>query len=154
MSEADLNAAELPLFHPAAHYNSPDDVLNDPELSDPEKRVILSSWASDMFAVDPCPGLRDIPGMNHALRLADILAALRQLDGDDDLPREEISGDGSDRARQPTRRGFHHAGTFHSSHSSYRLAQPGSRMVGGFLAGRAAERFTARHILIRAVIPR
>jgi len=90
MSEAKLNAPELALFHPAAHYHSPNEVLGDPQLSDAEKRIILSSWASDMFAVESCPGLRDIPGMGHALRLADILAALRQLDGDDEPPREPV----------------------------------------------------------------
>jgi hypothetical protein len=90
MSEANLNATELPLFHPAAHYDSPDEVLDDRQLCDAEKRIILSSWASDMFAVESCPGLRDIPGMGHTLRLADILAALRRLDGDDEPPREEI----------------------------------------------------------------
>lgn len=74
------------LFHPAAHYDSPTDVLNDHALSAPEKRIILSSWASDMYAVESCPALREIPGMGHAIRLADILAALRQLDGDDDDP--------------------------------------------------------------------
>ncbi|VIO67255.1 hypothetical protein CI1B_44080 [Bradyrhizobium ivorense] len=88
MTDANMNADRLnPLFHPAAHYASPDDVLNDAELSTPEKRIILSSWASDMFAVESCPALREIPGMGHAIRLADILAALRQLDdGDDDPP--------------------------------------------------------------------
>jgi hypothetical protein len=90
MSEAKSNAPELALFHPAAHYDSPDEVLNDPRLSDAEKRIILSSWASDIFGIDSCPGLRDIPGMGHTRRLADILAALRQLDGDDDPPRDEI----------------------------------------------------------------
>jgi hypothetical protein len=88
MSEA--NATELALFHPAAYYDSPDEVLDDPQLSDAEKRIILSSWASDMFAVESCPGLRDIPGMGHTLRLADILTALRRLDGGDDPPREGI----------------------------------------------------------------
>jgi hypothetical protein len=52
----------------------------------PEKRVILSSWASDMFAVESCPSLREIPGIGRAIRLADILAALRKLDGEDDDP--------------------------------------------------------------------
>ena len=75
-----------PLFHPAAHYDSPADVLNAQELSSPEKRIILSSWASDMYVVESCPALREIPGMGHTIRLADILAALRQLDGDDDDP--------------------------------------------------------------------
>jgi hypothetical protein len=86
MSKADLNAPEFALFHPAAHYASPNEVLHDRQLSDSEKRIILSSWASDMFAVESCPGLRDVPGMGHTIRLADILSALRQLDGDDDRP--------------------------------------------------------------------
>ena len=78
-----------PFFHPAAHYVSPAEVLNDKELSTPEKRIILSSWASDIYAVESCPGLREIPGTGHAVRLSDILEALRQLDGDgdDDPPR-------------------------------------------------------------------
>lgn len=80
MSETPLSATELPLFHPAAHYDSPADVLADAELSEPEKRIILSSWASDIYAVESCPGLREIPGIGHVIRLADILAALRQLD--------------------------------------------------------------------------
>jgi len=65
------------------------EVLKDQQLSAPEKRIILSSWASDMFAIESCPALREIPGMDHPIRLADILAALRQLDGsdDDDPPR-------------------------------------------------------------------
>lgn len=89
MTNANTNTGNLhPLFHPAAHYASPDEVLNDGALSVPEKRIILSSWASDMFAVESCPALREIPGMGHTIRLADILAALRQLDGggDDDPP--------------------------------------------------------------------
>jgi hypothetical protein len=91
MSKADLNASEFALFYPAAHYDSPAEVLDDLQLSDSEKRIILSSWASDMFAVESCPGLRDIPGMDHTIRLADILSALRQLGGNDDHPpRAEI----------------------------------------------------------------
>jgi hypothetical protein len=39
-------------FHPVSHYESPDDVLNDARLSTNEKRVILSSWASDMYVVE------------------------------------------------------------------------------------------------------
>lgn len=89
MTNARANSSNLDhLFHPAAHYASPDDVLNDEVLSVPEKRIILSSWATDMFAVESCPALREIPGMGgHTIRLADILAALRRLDGDDDPPR-------------------------------------------------------------------
>lgn len=87
MTNANTNSTCLePLFHPAAHYASPDEVLSDDQLSTQEKRIILSSWASDMFAVESCPALRDIPGMGRPIRLADILAALRRLDGGDDDP--------------------------------------------------------------------
>ena len=73
-------------FHPVSHYDSPDGVLNDPELSTDEKRVILSSWASDMYVVESHPSLREVPGIPHGLRLDDILAALKQLDTDTDPP--------------------------------------------------------------------
>jgi hypothetical protein len=98
MSKADVNANTLALFHPAAHYDSPNEVLNDRQLSNAEKRVILSSWASDMFAVESCSGLRDIPGMGHTIRLHDILAALRRLDGDDHPP---LRGEIRTRSRRP-----------------------------------------------------
>lgn len=85
MTNVNTNASALSLlFHPAAHYDSPADVLSAKDLSAPEKRIILSSWASDMYAVESRPALREIPGMGHPIRLSDILAALRQLDGDND----------------------------------------------------------------------
>ena len=86
MTKTSPSPTEHAVFHPAAHYNSPDDVLNDRRLSDAEKRIVLSSWASDIYAVESCPALRDVPGMGHTIRLADILAALRQLDSEDDPP--------------------------------------------------------------------
>ena len=85
MTNTNANVRNLhPVFHPAAHYDSQTSVLSDNELSTPEKRIILSSWASDMYAVESCPALREVPGISHTIRLADILAALRQLDGDND----------------------------------------------------------------------
>ena len=42
-------------FHPVSHYDSPDDVVSDAKLSAAEKRAILSSWASDMCAVESNP---------------------------------------------------------------------------------------------------
>ncbi len=87
MSQIEGNANPLDvLFRPASHYDSPDEVLNDKELSAAEKRVILSSWASDMYTIESCPWLRKVPGMEKPVRLSDILAALRQLDPDDDPP--------------------------------------------------------------------
>jgi hypothetical protein len=85
MTYINTNAGDIhPIFHPAAHYKSPDEVLGDKKLSAPEKRIILSSWASDMYTVESCPALREIPGMSNAIRLSDILGALRKLDADND----------------------------------------------------------------------
>jgi len=85
MTNINTTAADIhPIFHPAAHYKSPGEVLGDKELSAPEKRIILSSWASDMYTVESCPALREIPGMSNAIRLSDILGALRELDADND----------------------------------------------------------------------
>jgi len=74
-------------FHPVSHYQSPIDLLNDTKLSRAEKRLILSSWASEMYAVESQPGLRKVPGIARPLRLADVLGALRQLDREDQPPR-------------------------------------------------------------------
>lgn len=73
-------------FHPVSHYTSPDDVLSDVRLSTNEKRVILSSWASDMYGVESEPTLREVPGIPHRLCLDDILAALKCLDDENDPP--------------------------------------------------------------------
>jgi hypothetical protein len=75
------------LFQPGAHYASPAEVLNDPDLAASEKRVILSSWASDLYAVESCPWLREVPGLTTPLRLSDILAELRTLDDDAPPPK-------------------------------------------------------------------
>jgi hypothetical protein len=87
MSEAHRTPTNVePLFHPVPHYNSPGDVLHDARLSPTEKRAILSSWASDMYAAESQSALRNIPGIPRPLRLSDILAALRQLDDETDPP--------------------------------------------------------------------
>jgi hypothetical protein len=74
------------LLQPAVHHQSAEAVLNDPDLEPYEKRAILSSWASDLYAVESCPWLRDVPGVQKTLRLSDILEALRALDEDDEPP--------------------------------------------------------------------
>lgn len=87
MSQVDRTTKNAdPFFHPVSHYRSPHDVLIDVELSTDEKRMILSSWASDMYVVESHPALREVPGIPRKLRLDDILAALKQLDGEDDPP--------------------------------------------------------------------
>jgi hypothetical protein len=74
-------------FHSVSHDTSPADVLDDAASSPAEKRVILSCWASDIYAVDTCTGLREIPGIAEPMYPKDILAALRKLDKADDRPR-------------------------------------------------------------------
>jgi hypothetical protein len=55
-------------------------VLNDENLDTQQKRAILSSWASDLWTVESCPWLREVPGIKGPLRVSDIFAALRSLD--------------------------------------------------------------------------
>lgn len=87
MSIANRTANNVgPFFHPVSHYDSPDDVLNDVKLSTDEKRVMLSSWASDMYVVESRPALRQVPGIPRRLPLDDILAALKQLDDENNPP--------------------------------------------------------------------
>jgi hypothetical protein len=74
------------VLNPAAVFNHPRDVLNDPDLSKQEKRAILSSWASDACAVDSMPALRQPPGDKAPVSFDDIVDALRSLD-DDPPPR-------------------------------------------------------------------
>ena len=74
------------LLNPAAVFNHPRDVLNDPDLSKQEKRAILSSWASDACAVESMPGMRRPPGGAAPVSFDDIVDALRSLD-DDPPPR-------------------------------------------------------------------
>lgn len=68
------------LLRPAAVFDHPHDVLNDPDLTRQEKRAILSSWASDACAVESMPGLRQPPGAKAPVSFDDIVEALRSLD--------------------------------------------------------------------------
>jgi hypothetical protein len=74
------------LLQPALHHQSPRAVLDDPDLEPFQKRAILSSWASDLYAVESCPWLREIPGVRGRLRLSDILETLCALDDEDEPP--------------------------------------------------------------------
>jgi hypothetical protein len=68
------------LLHPAAAFDRPQDVVDDPDLTLDEKRAILSSWASDACAVDSQPSLRRPPGARTAVTFDEIVEALRALD--------------------------------------------------------------------------
>ena len=67
----------------ASTFNHPKEVLASPFLDTVQKRCVLAAWASDAFAVEGKPWMRQIPGSNREVRVGDILSALRMLDGDD-----------------------------------------------------------------------
>jgi hypothetical protein len=71
------------LVHPWRVFTHPSEVLAHPALSRQEKRAVLASWASDAYTVESAPALRCPPGSETPVRLADILDALRALDGED-----------------------------------------------------------------------
>jgi hypothetical protein len=67
------------LLHPASAFTHPSEVVADPDLTLPEKRAILASWASDACAIEAVPALRRPPG-NRPVPFDDIMDALRELD--------------------------------------------------------------------------
>ena len=66
------------LFIPSLAFDSPLEIVEDPDLTIGEKRSILSAWASDAQAVKNSPGMRAY-GRSQAT-IDDIIAALRLLD--------------------------------------------------------------------------
>lgn len=63
----------------AATYSDPAEVLANPILSNLEKRCVLAAWASDAFAVENYPWLRQLPGSLTAIPVGRILSALEDL---------------------------------------------------------------------------
>lgn len=56
-------------------------VADHPQLEPEVTRAILASWASDRAAVPDRPSLQKPPGFNEPISLANVLSALRRLDG-------------------------------------------------------------------------
>lgn len=69
----------------ASTFTHPREVLANPFLDALQKRCVLAAWASDAFAVEGKPWLRQLPGSNAQVRI-DIIAALKLLDDDDGAP--------------------------------------------------------------------
>ncbi len=69
------------LLRPTECFSSPEEVLENETLDTSEKRAILAPWASDLYAIDSVPALRQLPGSHAVVAVKDILAALRKLDG-------------------------------------------------------------------------
>ncbi|MDF2998316.1 MAG: hypothetical protein K0R27_3953 [Xanthobacteraceae bacterium] len=73
------------------NLRTPTDVLNHPTLSVEAKRAVLASWASDRNAVPNFPGVRQLDN-GSLVSLADLLQALRALDGPGEPSQEYNSG--------------------------------------------------------------
>jgi hypothetical protein len=58
----------------------PIDVVRAPSLSVDDKRAVLAAWASDFYAVDSKPALRQLPGTPEPVLIDEVQAALRELD--------------------------------------------------------------------------
>src|SRR6478609_5059996 len=70
----------------ASTFTHPREVLANPFLDTLQKRCILATWASDAFAVEGKPWLRQIPGSATQVRIGDIVNALKMLDDGDGTP--------------------------------------------------------------------
>ncbi|SCB60760.1 hypothetical protein GA0061105_112149 [Rhizobium aethiopicum] len=87
---AAIGAAHL--LHPARHFGHPRDVLAAADIGNDEKRAILASWASDLFAIESVPALRLYPGAERAVSYDEILEALKALDkGDSPSLKQDMS---------------------------------------------------------------
>lgn len=76
----DFDPALRQILHPAAAFDHPNDVVDDPDLTLEEKRAILSSWASDACGVESQPALRQAPGSTRVVGFDEVVAALQSLD--------------------------------------------------------------------------
>lgn len=75
------------LLNPAAVFDHPRKVVDDPDLTKQEKRAILSAWASDACAVQCLPGMRQLPDARAPVSFDEIIDALKSLDDDPKPPR-------------------------------------------------------------------
>jgi hypothetical protein len=70
-----------PQTEPDHRFADPFEVVAAADLAAEEKRAILASWASDLWAVESAPALRHCPGLpGRVVPLDRILSALRTLD--------------------------------------------------------------------------
>jgi len=79
---------ELPptesLEYRTASLMHPHEVVDDPWLTQAEKREVLSSWASDVRAVSDAPALRQLDN-GVVVHIDDVLQALKSLDDGKDF---------------------------------------------------------------------
>ena len=58
----------------------PIDVVRAPTLSVNDKRAILAAWASDFYAIDSKPALRQLPGTPEPIAIDEVQSGLKELD--------------------------------------------------------------------------
>ena len=58
----------------------PTDVVRASALSIDDKRAILAAWASDFYALDSKPALRQLPGTPDPVSIDEVRSALTELD--------------------------------------------------------------------------
>ncbi|WP_370090998.1 hypothetical protein [Rhizobium leguminosarum] len=58
----------------------PIDVVRAPALSVDDRRTIFAAWASDLYAIDSKPALRQLPGTPEPVSIDDVQSALKELD--------------------------------------------------------------------------
>jgi hypothetical protein len=82
MTEAAIKTFDIGQFlHPARAFQTPQQVLQDADLTLAEKRAVLASWASDACAVEASPDLRQSPD-GPVVSFDEIMDALRSLDAE------------------------------------------------------------------------
>lgn len=86
------------LVTPGLAFSHPNEVLDHPELTDAERRVILASWASDARAVEGAHWLRCLDNGSRAT-LSEVLDALRQIDARDASRARESKNCGGEPSR-------------------------------------------------------
>src|SRR5579863_2191237 len=73
-------------------FRYPHELVQDPRISANDKRAVLSTWASDEYAVESLPTLRHLPGTPFPVTFSSIMDARLHLDrvegwqGDDPPP--------------------------------------------------------------------
>jgi hypothetical protein len=65
---------------PNTRFRRPRDIVKSRSLSAHEKRAILAAWASDYYAVESKPALRQIPGLPEPVTIDEVQRALKELD--------------------------------------------------------------------------
>jgi len=68
------------VLHQGMHLKRPIDVVKAPSLSVDDKRAILAAWASDFYAVNSKPALRQVPGTPEPVPIDEVQSALQELD--------------------------------------------------------------------------